>query len=108
MSSRTISQQHFCISIVAGFDVYNSVVRLTPGKNDNDQHSKLDKPKKKSNKDKNTLTGLYASMRHPASTDTFLEWTVLLFCTIIYFFLGLSHYPISLLYFNESNKKKQF
>jgi protein-S-isoprenylcysteine O-methyltransferase Ste14 len=61
---RSVSQQHFflyviCISIVAVFDAYNSIVRLKPDKSKNDNQRSQSKKKSNQSKDKGTLTLIY-------------------------------------------------
>jgi len=92
MAIRSVSQQHFflyliCISIVAAFDIYNSIVRLKPDKKKNEnQRSESDKSKKnekKSNqsKDKGTLTLIYLAKFVPN-----------ILAILIYYFFKNSHY----------------
>jgi protein-S-isoprenylcysteine O-methyltransferase Ste14 len=92
MMSRPVSHQHFylyliCVAIVAGFDAYNSIVRLKPEKSKNDnQRSESDKSKKnekKSNqsKDKGTLTLIYLAKFVPN-----------VLAIVVYWFFQNSHY----------------
>jgi protein-S-isoprenylcysteine O-methyltransferase Ste14 len=94
MTIRSVSQQHFifyliCISIVAAFDAYNSIVRLKPEKKkDDNQRSESDKSSQ--GKDKGTLTLIY-----------FAKFLPNILAILIYYFFSDTHY-LSLLPSNLS------
>jgi protein-S-isoprenylcysteine O-methyltransferase Ste14 len=92
MTIRSVSQQNFilyliCILIVAGFDAYNSLVRLKPEKKKNEnQRSESDKTKKNEKKssqrkDKGTLTLIY-----------FAKFLPNILAILIYCFFKTTHY----------------
>jgi len=63
MAIRSVSQQHFflyliCVSIVAAFDLYNSIVRLKPDK-PKTENQRPNENKSSQSKDKGTLTLIY-------------------------------------------------
>jgi protein-S-isoprenylcysteine O-methyltransferase Ste14 len=63
MDIRSVCQQHFflyliCVSIVAAFDLYNSIVRLKPDK-PKTENQRSNENKSSQSKDKGTLTLIY-------------------------------------------------
>jgi len=85
MAIRSVSQQHFilyliCISIVAAFDIYNSIVRLKPDKKKNN-NKRSESHKSNQSKDKGTLTLIYLAKFLPN-----------IFAIIIYYFFQSTHY----------------
>ncbi|CAF0754767.1 unnamed protein product [Adineta steineri] len=80
MNIRSVSHQHFflyliCISIVAAFDTYNSIVRLKPGK------TKQNNKRSKQTKDEGTLTLIYLAKFVPN-----------ILAILIYYFYQDTHY----------------
>ncbi|CAF1168141.1 unnamed protein product [Rotaria sordida] len=85
MIIQTVSQQHFflyliCISIVAIFDTYNSIVRLKPDKTKNENEKKSNKKLNKTS-DKGTLKLIYLTKYIPN-----------ILAILIYYFFKNSHY----------------
>jgi protein-S-isoprenylcysteine O-methyltransferase Ste14 len=86
MVLRPVSQQHFflyfiCVSIVAAFDTYNSIVRLKPDKTKNDKQDSKSKKKPNQSKDKGTLTLIYLAKFLPN-----------IMAILIYYFFQNTHY----------------